>query len=226
MRLYLSGGGSGRQNLFAYNSFFNSIDKTKPILYIPLAMKEEKYDGCYNWFKGEIGNFGATNFEMVKSSLELSKLDLTKYSSIFIGGGNTYKLLKELQNNSNIEKIKKYLQDGGIIYGGSAGAIIFGKDIDGCLLMDKKLEGDTKGFDLLNGYSLLCHFSKSSLKQTEKYLKEYSQKNKLLFLPEEDVLLVTDKDIKFIGNEKYCLFYKGKSIIHTSANFKKDINLK
>ena len=28
MKLYLSGGGAGKQNLFAYNSFFNSIDKT------------------------------------------------------------------------------------------------------------------------------------------------------------------------------------------------------
>ena len=45
-----------------------------------------------------------------------------------------------------------------------------------------------------------------------------------LFLPEEDVLLVTDKKIKFIGDKKYCLFYNGKSKVHTSANFKKDIN--
>lgn len=224
MKLYLSGGGSGRQNLYAYNSFFNTIDKHKPILYIPLAMDEEKYDSCYEWFKGEIGYFGANNFEMVRSSLELAKLDLTNYSSIFIGGGNTYKLLKELQDNSNMEKIKKYLQNDGIVYGGSAGAIIFGKDIDGCLLVDQKLEGDTKGFDLLNGYSILCHFSKSSLKLTEEYLKEYSQNNKLLFLPEEDVLVVTDKNIKFIGNKKYCIFKYGDYTIHTSANFKKDIN--
>lgn len=224
MKLYLSGGGSGRQNLFAYNSYFNSIDKSKPILYVPLAMNEEKYDGCYEWFKGEIGYFGITNFEMVKSSEELSNKDFSKYNSIFIGGGNTYKLLKDLQDNSNIEKIKNYLQDGGIVYGGSAGAIIFGKDIDCCLLVDKKLEGDTKGFNLINEYSLLCHFNKSCLKLNEKYLKEYSQNNKLLFLPEEDVILVTDKAIKFIGDKKYCLFNNGNYIIHTSANFKKDIN--
>jgi len=179
MRLYLSGGGSGSQNLFAYNSFFNSIHKNKPILYIPLAMEEEKFDSCYKWFKSEIGYFGVNKFEMVKSSLELSKLDLSKYSSIFIGGGNTYKLLKELQNNYNIDKIKKYLIDGGIVYGGSAGAIIFGKDIDACFLVDNKIECSTKGFDFLNGYSILCHFSKSNLKINEKYLKEYTKNNKL-----------------------------------------------
>ena len=224
MKLYLSGGGSGRQNLFAYNSYFNSIDKSKPILYVPLAMEEEKYDGCYNWFKGEIGYFGVTNFEMVKSSEELSKKDLSKYNSIFIGGGNTYKLLQDLQKNSNMGKIRNYLKNDGIIYGGSAGAIIFGKDIDGCRLVDSKLEGDTKGFNYLNEYSLLCHFSKSCLKLNEEYLKEYSKNNKLLFLPEEDVLLVTEKTIKIIGDKKYCLFYNGNYEIHSTANFKKDIN--
>ena len=207
MKLYLSGGGSGRQNLFAYNSFFNSIDKNKPVLYIPFAMDEEKYEKCYNWFKREIVYFGVNNFEMVRSSLELQKINLLNYSSIFIGGGNTYKLLKELQSNSNLEKIKKYLLDGGIVYGGSAGAIIFGKDIDGCALMDDKLEINTRGFNLINGYSLLCHYNK----------------NRLLFLPEEVVLLVTNKKIKFIGEKKYCLFINGDYSIRSSANFKKDI---
>lgn len=224
MKLYLSGGGSGRQNLFAYNSYFNSIDKSKPILYVPLAMEEKNYDSCYEWFKSEIGNFGVTNFEMIKSSKELSEKDLSKYNSIFIGGGNTYKLLQDLQKNSNMEKIRNYLKNDGIIYGGSAGAIIFGKDIDCCRLVDLKLEGDTKGFDYLNGYSLLCHLSKSYLKLNEKYLKEYCKENKVLFLPEEDVLLITDKNIKFIGNKKYCLFNKSNYVIHSSANFKKDIN--
>lgn len=226
MKLYLSGGGSGKQNLYAYNSYFNSIDKNKPILYIPLALDSKIYDDCYNWFKNEIGYFNFTNFEMVKSSLELSKLDLNKYNSLFIGGGNTYKLLKELKDNSNFEKINQFLLNDGIIYGGSAGAIIFGKDIDGCLQTDERIDVDTRGFNFLNSYSLLCHFNKASFKANKNYLKEYSKKNKLLFLPEEDVIVVTNKKISFIGNEKYCLFFNGNNFIHSSSNFKEDIKMK
>ena len=163
---------------------------------------------------------------MVKSSLELSKLDFNNYSSLFIGGGNTYKLLKELRDNSNLERIKNFLLDGGIVYGGSAGAIIFGKNIDGCLLMDEKIDIDTNGLNFLNNYSLLCHFNKSNYKLNKDYLKKYSKENKLIFLPEEDVIVITDKQIKFMGDKKYCLFYKGASFIHNSSNFKKDINYK
>ena len=223
MKLYLSGGGSGKQNHFAYINFFRIIDKSKPILYIPLAMESTMYKSCYNWFKNEINSYNFDKFEMVKSSLELSKLDLNNYSALFIGGGNTYRLLSELKENDNINKIKKYLLNGGIVYGGSAGAIIFGKDIDGCKLMDEKNDVNTEGLNFINNYSLLCHFNNNNLKLNKKYLTTYSKKNKLLFLPEEDVLVISDNSIKIIGNHKYAIFNNQKIAIHSPSNFKKDI---
>ena len=223
MKLYLSGGGSGKQNHFAYINFFRIIDKSKPILYIPLAMGNTMYKSCYSWFKNEINSYNFDKFEMAKSSLELSKLDLNNYSALFIGGGNTYKLLSELKENDNINKIKKYLLDGGIVYGGSAGAIIFGKDIDGCKLMDEKNDVNTEGLNFINNYSLLCHFNNNNLKLNKKYLTTYSIKNKLLFLPEEDVLVISDNSIKIIGSHKYVIFDNQKMAIHSPSNFKKDI---
>ncbi len=223
MKLYLSGGGSGKQNHFAYINFFRIIDKSKQILYIPLAMESTMYKSCYNWFKNEINSYNFNKFEMVKSSLELSKLDLNNYSALFIGGGNTYKLLSELKENDNINKIKKYLLNGGIVYGGSAGAIIFGKDIDGCKLMDEKNDVNTEGLNFINNYSLLCHFNNNNLKLNKKYLTTYSIKNKLLFLPEEDVLVINDNSIKIIGSHKYAIFDNQKMAIHSPSNFKKDI---
>ena len=158
MKLFLCGGGSGKQILDALYKFSNVINKEKPILYIPLAMEEDKYDSCYDWFKSEIKSVNLENFEMVRSSLELSQKDFSNYCAIFIGGGNTYKLLNDINKYSNKEKIIKYLNDDGIIFGGSAGAIIFGKDINCCLLDDENKVNmvDTSGFNLLNDYSILC----------------------------------------------------------------------
>lgn len=97
MNLYLCGGGSGKQIKDAYNDFSKKIDREKPILYIPLAMSELKYDSCYKWFSNEIKCFNAEKFEMVRSSEELSKKDFSKYCAIYIGGGNTYDLLDKIK---------------------------------------------------------------------------------------------------------------------------------
>lgn len=225
MKLLLCGGGSGHKTIEANKIFDTIINPSKPLLYIPLAMneKDHPYDSCFEWIKQEMSNTRISTIEMVRTFEELAEKDYSKYCAIFIGGGNTYKLLKELQDNSNMKKIEDYLKKGGIIYGGSAGAIIFGKDIDGCKYTDEKLDIDTNGFNMLKDYSLLCHYKKASFSANKEYLKEFSKKNKLFFLPEEAVLIVTDKKITIVGNHQYVLFYKGKPFLHNSANFKRDI---
>ena len=80
MSLYLCGGGSGRQIKSALLHFSKTLDQTKPILYIPFAMSDEKYNDCYNWFKNEIKYMNFSNFEMVKSGLELSNCNLFNHS--------------------------------------------------------------------------------------------------------------------------------------------------
>ena len=227
MKLFLCGGGSGKQILNALYKFSNVIDKKKPILYIPLAMDSKKYDSCYEWFKNELKNINLDKFKMIRSSLELSKTDLNNYSALFIGGGNTYKLLHELKQNDNYNKIKTFLKNDGIIFGGSAGAIIFGKDIDSCLLDDKNEVNlkDTKGFDYLNEYSILCHLKSKNFNRNLKYLQDYSINSKLIYLPEDDVIFINDAKIGIIGTSKYVIFKNGKYVFHNFANLKKDMKI-
>lgn len=225
MKIFLCGGGSGKQILNAMYKFSNVIDKKKPILYIPLAMEKEKYDSCYSWFKEEIKKVNLNNFEIVKSSYELSQKKLNNYSSLFIGGGNTYKLLYELKQYDNYNKIITYIKNDGIVFGGSAGAIIFGKNIDSCFLDDEnnvKLR-DTTGYNLLKNYSLLCHLKNKNIKKNLQYLIKYSIKNKLIYLPEDNVIYINNEKISIIGNSKYLMFKNGKYIYHSFANFKNDI---
>lgn len=225
MKLFLCGGGSGKQIINALYKFSDILNKEKPILYIPLAMEKEKYDSCYLWFENEIKTVNLNKFEMVQSSYELSQKNLDNYSALFIGGGNTYKLLNELKQYDNYNKIETYLKDDGIVFGGSAGAIIFGKDIDGCLLDDENTMNleDTKGFDYLNGYSILCHLKTKNFNKNLNYLQDYSVKNKLIYLPEENVIFIDNKKIDIIGTEKYAIFKNGKYVFHNFENFKKDM---
>ncbi|MEX2460688.1 MAG: Type 1 glutamine amidotransferase-like domain-containing protein [Paenibacillaceae bacterium] len=82
--------------------------------------------------------------------------DLKEYSSIFIGGGNTYKLLHEIRKARFDEVLNSFIDEGGIVYGGSAGAIILGKNIQTCSHLDINdiNIADFEGLNKFNGYSI------------------------------------------------------------------------
>lgn len=216
MRIFLCGGGSGKIIKEATIKFGSLIDKKKPLLYIPLAMEEYRYDSCLEWIKGEMSLINVTNIEMVTSGKELSEKVLEDYCAIYIGGGNTYKLLKDIKESNSFEKIQKYINNDGIIFGGSAGAIIFGKDIDSCKKQDpNNVElKDTKGFDVLSGYSLLCHLSrddkvKFDRDKNSEYLLEFSKNNKTIYLPDDDTIFVNNNEITLIGDSDYRIYENG-----------------
>lgn len=220
MKIFLCGGGSGKEIKEATIKFGNLIDKSKPLLYIPLAMKSKKYDSCLEWLKKEMSIIDVKNIDMVTSGEDLYKKNFDNYSAIYIGGGNTYKLLRDIKENNCLDKIKRYIDNDGIVFGGSAGAIIFGKDIDTCKYEDdNSIIGlkDTSGFDVLSGYSLLCHYNDNIIKTENNinYLKEYSIEKKVIYLPEEDTIFIDSNDIELIGDKEYLLFEKGNMQVIT-----------
>lgn len=214
MKVFLCGGGSDVQTIKAYRRLNEVIDHSKPCLYIPLAMKQDKYESCYNWITEELKSIEIPGIEMVWSASELSTKNLNDYSVLFIGGGNTFKLLNDLKEYGVWEKIKQYLDSGGIAFGGSAGAIIFGKDLVACKLDDRNDVNltDTTGLDILEGISILCHYTNRTAEkdeQSKKYLLELSKQGKAIALPEEVTLFVNDDCVEVIGDKPYYLFENG-----------------
>ena len=216
MKLILNGGGVGKQVEAARQLLNSLIDNTKKILYIPLAWPDPTFNGCLEFMIDELSDVDKAGIDMVKTPEELMSKDFKEYACLYIGGGNTYKLLYYLKRSGAFEKIKKYLlEDDGIVYGGSAGAIIFGKDLDSCNMDDENEVGleDNSGFDMLNGYSLLCHYTSRDAARTElskKYLLKLSKTKPVYAIPEEDTIYVKDGDIRFLGDRQYYEFVKGE----------------
>jgi dipeptidase E len=226
MKLFLNGGGCGKQTILTYKEINKIIDHNKPVLYVPLAMDETEhpYDSCYEWIKEEISSINIPNIEMVRTFEEFADKDFNKYSLIYIGGGNTYKLLNGIKTTNTYNKLKEYIKNDGIVYGSSAGAVIFGKDINIIEVMDNNNIGlkDTSGFDYLNGISLFVHYTnyrskyseEENKKLTEKYtdfVVNYTKKNeKVIAFPEEDTVFFDGKNIKVIGELAYYTFENGK----------------
>lgn len=217
MKLLLNGGGDGAAAQEAYHRFGAAADKTKPLLYIPLAMERETYPGCLEWITGELECLGM-KIEMVHSGEELAGLDFFRFGGIFIGGGNTYKLLYELKESGAFLKLGEYLKVGGSVFGGSAGAIILGKDIGTCKYADENLVGlsDTEGLDVLSGISLLCHYGNEDEEITQRHtdhlLALSRQGHKILALPEEDTVVLNGESAEIIGTRPYSLFQGGRRV--------------
>lgn len=217
MRIFLCGGGCGQQTVDANKKLNEVIDHNKPILYIPLAMPSERYPSCYEWIKDELKGVDVPNIDMVVSGTDLFNKNLENYSALFIGGGNTFKLLKDLKDSGSFEKIKVFIENNGVVFGSSAGAIILGQCIDTCKYADKN-EVDLKdlmGFDVVSYFSFLCHFTNQDKEKTElnkNYLLELSKKEKIIAIPEEDTIYYENGKFEIIGNRPFYIFEEGNMI--------------
>ncbi|MBP3704767.1 MAG: Type 1 glutamine amidotransferase-like domain-containing protein [Clostridia bacterium] len=226
MHVFLCGGGDGAQTVEANRRLNAVIDHAKPLLYIPLAMEPARYDGCYEWISGELREVDVPRIEMVRSAEELAGKTLSDYCALFIGGGNTFKLLDDLKRSGAFQKIRAYLENGGVAFGGSAGAIIFGEDLESCRLDDRNnvCLTDTVGFDVLNGVSLLCHYTNRTAEKdaaSREYLLEISKHRRAAALPEEVTLLVTDDRVEVIGDRPFYCVVNGSMRANSGGSFLK-----
>lgn len=216
MTLFLNGGGYGQQVKEGYALLKQKVDTGKPLLYIPLAMKKEKYPSCLEWITGELAEFNISKIEMITSAEELCAKNLADYAALFIGGGNTYKLLAELKSCDAFQKINAFLEEGGIVFGGSAGAILFGKTIDSCRYADQNELGlkETSGFNKVFGAYIGAHYPNDDPAKTQRATEcftELSNDAPVIALPEEDTLVIDKNTVKVVGPKPYHIFKKGSA---------------
>lgn len=101
-------------------------------------------------------------------------MNIPEYS---LRGGNTFKLLKEIKESKFDILLEKYLKNVGFVYGGSAGAIIFGKSIETSSHADKNIVGLTElsGLNMLNGFDVWCHYNPKEDNNNIMNLKKFYQ---------------------------------------------------
>ena len=214
MRLILCGGGSNEQVRDSYKLFADSV-KGQKIMYIPFAWQDDKYTGCLEWLSNDLKPYGINNIDMVTSPEQITKERLNKVKGVFIGGGNTFKLLKLLKESCAYDNLKEFaLKKDTVIMGGSAGALIWGKSIETCKddglgiksICDVNNVGlkDTTGYDMIKGYSLLVHYKKKEeqIPLTMQRIKRLlGEGYKLVCLPEEASLVVDEDKMFAVGAE-------------------------
>jgi len=219
MKLILCGGGADKQVFESYKEFAKTVGEGK-VMYIPLAWNNGPYEDCLNWFKTEMAPFGVFDIDLITDACQITEERLRNVKGVFIGGGNTYKLLKMLKDTKAFENLRKFaLKKDTVVMGGSAGALIWGKSIDTCKddglgiksICDQNVVGleDTSGFNMINEFSLLVHYKKKEeqIELTKQRINRLLKEGyKLICLPEETSLVIDEKKLRIIGSKPAEIF--------------------
>lgn len=211
MKLFLGGGGGGTDSFELDKKFVASLDLSKPLLYIPIATNTDKYpySGCVAWLSSILGPLGVTNIVMwVEDDLrQKQEKDFEQFGGVYIGGGNTFKLLKELKEFGTFEILRNLAQKDTPIYGGSAGAIILTKTIIPALSVDENLVEltDFTALNLVNNCEIWCHYTETMDSLIKSYIDKYYL-NKIIAIPENAGLYVTEHNIEVVGPANVKIF--------------------
>ena len=103
IKLFLSGGGSQEDSRELDKEFIKHL--RGKLLYIPIAMEKKSYLECLQWLKSALNQLGFYDVEMITNLTKIK--NLSQYFGIYIGGGKTFKLLKEIRES----KFDKLLLD-------------------------------------------------------------------------------------------------------------------
>ena len=198
--LFLGGGGGKNKSFQLDKAFADQIDKGRELIYIPIAINKKKhsYSNCLLWIKDIFLQFDYKKIKIVTDISNLTENKLEQASGLYIGGGNTFKLLHEFRRENFDSKLINYYKKGGKIYGGSAGAIILGKSIKTALHADSNNANikNFRGLNLCNNFSIWCHYKSSEKENIKKLSNEIG---KIIAIPEEGGIIIKNSNIENIG---------------------------
>lgn len=219
MTLFLGGGGDMADSIAIDSVFFEDIKADDKILYIPIACDFTSYKNCFKWFCSLAQQYIPIPSSNITMLLEEDPIpDFSLYKAIYIGGGNTYKLLDYITTNNLKESFEKFLQSGGKIFGGSAGAIIFGSTIE-TVAEEKENYPDNKALCFLKDFAIRCHYVD---KDNNLFVRLSSLLSvPIIAIPENGGIVVDNNKIDIIG--ELHIFEKGQK---NSVSILRDIYAK
>lgn len=209
--IFLSGGGD-RKHTEKFDALFtHQLDKNKPLLYVPIAMQGMvSYKECEKWIKSVFEPLGFNKITMWTDLNGKNLNHLSKFSALYIGGGNTFLLLDHIRKSGFGELLEKFIEMDGMVYGGSAGAIILGEDIRTCDYLDENHIGliEFSGLQLLQGLSVWCHYTSEDDALIEQYI--LANGFPVLALSEQTGTVIQKGEIQVTGTMPAILFTEDK----------------
>lgn len=173
-RIIIAGGGSAEDERPLLELFAEWTGSAGKVLFLPIAQagRGRPFDGCLAWGQAALQPVGINDITMWTNLTSENHLSLTDFNSIFISGGNTFSLLDQVRRSNFDIALTQFVAQGGVIYGGSAGAILLGQDILTCAHLDENRIGldDARGLNMVGGFCVWCHYQPEDDKRIAEYM--------------------------------------------------------
>ena len=217
--VFLGGGGSVDDEAALWDEFAKDGQR---VLYWPMALPTKEHAFAQKWLLESLAPRGSFDLVMWSSLADHHPEELVAFDLIFIGGGNTYALLDEVQRHQFLEPVRQFVANGGSLYGGSAGAVLAGADIATAAPFDSNDVGieDTSALNLLSGASLQPHFEPNQAERLRRFVATTS--TTVIAIPERCGVVVHGDLARNVGPETVVIF---QPAVHQLVNVGETWNL-
>ena len=198
-RLVLSGGGNAKDSYQHHEAFAAWLDPDAPLLYLPGDAFPAK--AALSWLSDVMVSFGIRSIEMWAERADYDPADIGRFSGIYIGGGNTFRLLNNLRLQGMMPALHHFIETGGPVFGGSAGAVLLGSDIMTCAHMDPNDVGitDTAGLGVVANFAIWCHYEPANDPLIAQFIAIHPLS--MVAISERSALVVTGSKITALGHD-------------------------
>ncbi len=120
-------------------------------------------------------------------------------------------MLANLRSKKMEPGLRRFIEAGGPVFGGSAGAIIMGCDIRSCEHADPNDVGlaDTTGLGVVDGFTIWCHYKTSDDPMISRLVGDHS--HPVLAISERSAIVVAGTEIIALGYDGVVRFGEGAS---------------
>ena len=180
--------------------------RAKEVLFIPTAANVEEYRDYVDEAKEAFAKMGFTLeiLDVSKASKAEAKAKIGTAQVIYVSGGNTFYLLRELKKKGLAGLIADRVRSGELIYvGESAGAMIAAPSVEYASAMDNASGSESvatqTGLDLVKFYPVPHYGEEPFVQSAAEILKAYGGKLKLVPINNAEAIAVHGDKFEILG---------------------------
>lgn len=212
IKIVCTGGGSREAEQPLHEIYAGWLGSSAKVLYWPIAMDGSgpTYPEALAWVSDSLRPLGVENITMWTELESHRPAELCAFDGIWIGGGNTFRLLRQIRKQGFFDTLRKFIGEGHPAYGGSAGALIMGHNMltthDTDDLPSETF--DRQGLNFLSGFSMWCHYQEFEDTAIHAYVKRNNVP--VIAYSEKSGVVVEKGRMRIRGLEGAQYFWKGQ----------------